>query len=63
MPKMKSHKGTQKRLRLTKNGKVMRMKQGGSHLRRRKRRTDEYSHPISSTNKKMVSLIKMGVNG
>ena len=63
MPKMKSHKGTQKRLRLTKNGKVMRMKAGGSHLRRRKRRTDDYSHPVSSTNKKMVSLVKMGVNG
>jgi len=62
MPKMKSHKGTQKRFRLTKNGKVMRMKQGGSHLRRRKRRTDEYSHPISSSNKKMVSLIKLGVS-
>ncbi len=63
MPKMKSHKGTQKRLRLTKTGKVMRMKQGGSHLRRRKRRTDEYSHLVSSTNKKMISLIKLGVGG
>jgi len=63
MPKMKSHKGTQKRLRLTKNGKVMRMKAGGSHLRRRKRRTADYSHPISSSNKKMVKLVKMGVSG
>jgi len=63
MPKMKSHKGTQKRLRLTSTGKVMYMKSGGSHLRRRKRRTDEYSHAISTDNKKMVSLIKLGVNG
>ena len=63
MPKMKSHKGTQKRLRLTKNGKVMHMKAGGSHLRRRKRRIDDYSHPVSSSNKKMVSLIKLGIGG
>lgn len=63
MPKMKSHKGTQKRLRLTSTGKVMYMKSGGSHLRRRKRRTDDYSHTVSSENKKMVSLIKLGVGG
>lgn len=38
MPKIKTHKGTAKRFRLTKNGKLMRMKTGRSHLRRRKRR-------------------------
>ena len=36
MPKMKTHKGTAKRFRLTKNGKLMRMKAGRTHLRRKK---------------------------
>lgn len=36
MPKIKTHKGAQRRLRLTGTGKVMRRKIGGSHLRRNK---------------------------
>ena len=36
MPKIKSHKSTSKRFRLTGNGKLMRTKLGKSHLRRRK---------------------------
>lgn len=36
MPKMKTHKGTQKRFKLTGTGKVMRAKGLKSHLRRRK---------------------------
>ena len=34
--KMKTHKATAKRFRITKNGKVLRMKGGKSHLRRKK---------------------------
>ena len=60
---MKSHKGTQKRLRLTNTGKVMYMKSGGSHPRRRKRRTGNYSHAGSSENKKKVSPLKLGIGG
>mgnify|MGYP003573200672 CR=1 FL=1 len=37
MPKMKTHKGTAKRFRLTKNGKLMRMKPGRGHFRRKKK--------------------------
>jgi large subunit ribosomal protein L35 len=36
MPKMKTHKGAQKRFKITATGKVMRMKGQKSHLRRRK---------------------------
>jgi large subunit ribosomal protein L35 len=32
MPKMKSHKGTTRRMKLTGTGKVMRRKAGSSHL-------------------------------
>lgn len=36
MPKMKTHKGTQQRFKITATGKVMRTKGQKSHLRRRK---------------------------
>jgi large subunit ribosomal protein L35 len=36
VPKIKTHKSTSKRFRLTGKGKLMRTKQGKSHLRRRK---------------------------
>jgi large subunit ribosomal protein L35 len=47
MPKMKTHKATAKRFKVTSTGKLMRTKIGKSHLRRRKpKRTrrlfDEY---------------------
>ncbi|MDE0196605.1 MAG: 50S ribosomal protein L35 [Caldilineaceae bacterium SB0668_bin_21] len=51
MPKMKSHKGAQKRFRVTKNGKLLRRKQGGNHLRRKKRKVSDYRHKITSPNK------------
>jgi len=37
MPKIKTHKATAKRFKVTAGGKVRRMKQGRSHLRRKKR--------------------------
>lgn len=47
MPKMKTHKATAKRFKVTSTGKLMRTKIGKSHLRRRKpsrtrRLFDEY---------------------
>lgn len=36
MPKIKTHKSTAKRFRFTGTGKVVRMHQGRTHLRRRK---------------------------
>lgn len=36
MPKIKTHKATAKRFQYSKRGKLLRTKQGKSHLRRRK---------------------------
>ncbi len=36
MPKIKTHKSTAKRFRYTGSGKLVRMKQGRGHLRRKK---------------------------
>jgi large subunit ribosomal protein L35 len=36
MPKLKTHKGAQRRFHITGTGKVMRVKVGKSHLRRKK---------------------------
>ena len=36
MPKIKTHKGAKSRFHVTGSGKIMRMKGGKSHLRRRK---------------------------
>ncbi len=36
MPKMKTHKSTAKRFKVTASGRIMRIKIGRSHLRRRK---------------------------
>ncbi len=38
MPKMKTHKSTSKRFRVTSKGKLMRTRVGKSHLRRKKPR-------------------------
>ncbi len=58
MPKMKSHKGAQKRFRVTKNGKLLRRKQGGNHLRRKKRKVSDYRHKITSPNKGQAVAVK-----
>ncbi len=36
MPKLKTHSGTKKRVRLSKNGKVLRRKATGNHLLQKK---------------------------
>ena len=54
MPKMKTHKGTAKRFRLTKRGKLMRMKAGRSHLRRRKRKATK--RPATLPNKVALAV-------
>jgi large subunit ribosomal protein L35 len=57
---MKTHKGTAKRFRMTKNGKVMRMKPGRSHLRRNKKSSlnSDFRHAVPSTVKAHVKLVK-----
>ena len=60
MPKLKTHKGTAKRFRLTKTGKVMRMLAGRTHLRRRKKgsKKSDFRHAVSSDVKYIVSQVK-----
>jgi large subunit ribosomal protein L35 len=60
MPKLKTHKGTAKRFRLTKNGKVMRMKAGRTHLRRNKGQSlnSDFRHSVPSTVKSIVKRVK-----
>ncbi|GIV77089.1 hypothetical protein RY27_18315 [Litorilinea aerophila] len=60
MPKMKTHKGAAKRFRLTKRGKLMRMKAGRSHLRRKKNSStiSDYRHTVPSTVKSQIKLVK-----
>jgi large subunit ribosomal protein L35 len=60
MPKLKTHKGTAKRFRLTKNGKVMRMKAGRSHLRRNKGQSlnSDFRHAVPSSVKAIIKKVK-----
>ena len=58
MPKMKTHKATAKRFKVTKKRKLRRLKQRRSHLRRKKskrvlRSMDKY-HPVSGVDSKRV---------
>jgi large subunit ribosomal protein L35 len=60
MPKMKTHKVTQKRFKVTGTGKLLRTHIGKSHLRRRKRKAtlrsfDKYQQV---TNKAFANRIK-----
>jgi large subunit ribosomal protein L35 len=61
MPKLKTHKGTAKRFRLTKNGKVMRMKAGRSHLRRKKGQSlnSDFRHAVPSEVKHIVKKVRV----
>ena len=60
MPKMKTHKGSAKRFRITKNGTMMRMKAGRSHLRRRKRQATncQFRHAVPSTVKSNIKMVE-----
>jgi large subunit ribosomal protein L35 len=66
VPKIKTHKGAKSRFHITGSGKIMRMKGGKSHLRRRKsKRTrglfDE-TIPLHPSDRKRISrLIPYGV--
>lgn len=58
MPKMKTHKATAKRFKITGRGKLRRLKARRSHLRRRRskrvRRSFDKDHPIERVDRKRV---------
>lgn len=65
MPKLKTNKGAKKRLKITKTGKVKRMKEGGRHIltkksRKRKRRLKAATLVDKTFEKKMKSLLPYG---
>jgi len=41
---LKTHKGAKRRLHVTGSGKIMRKKQGASHLRRKKTQRTKYAY-------------------
>lgn len=66
MPKIKTHKGAQSRFHITGTGKLMRMKGGKSHLRRRKakrtKRLFDETVPVSPSDRiRIKRLIPYGV--
>ena len=66
MPKIKTHKGAQRRFHITGSGKILRAKGGKSHLRRRKaKRTkrlyDEMIQVSSSDRTRIKRLLPYGV--
>jgi len=66
VPKIKTHKGAQSRFHITGSGKIMRVKGGKSHLRRRKtkqaKRLFDETIPVSSSDKGRIKrLLPYGV--
>jgi large subunit ribosomal protein L35 len=62
MPKLKTHRGAKKRMKVTATGKIMRMKAGASHIltkksRKRKRNLKHATVLVSEEFKKMKSLL------
>ena len=54
MPKIKTHKGAKRRFHITGSGKIMRVKGGKSHLRRRKPKRVRYRKGYTSSWKKAI---------
>ena len=58
MPKLKTHKAAEKRFRITGSGKIVRSKQGTSHLRRNKskrvKRLYDEMIPVSHADEKRI---------
>ena len=66
MPKIKTHKGAKSRFHITGSGKIMRVKGGKSHLRRRKakrtKRLFDETVPVSPVDRVRVKrLLPYGV--
>ena len=61
MPKIKTHKGAQRRFHITGSGKIMRTKGGKSHLRLRKpkrvKRLYDEAIPVSPADKSRIKRL------
>jgi large subunit ribosomal protein L35 len=60
MPKLKTHSGTKDRIRITKNGKVLRRRAGGNHFLQKKsasrKRTFEGTETMTGKSAKNMKL-------
>jgi len=66
LPKIKTHKGAKSRFHITGSGKIMRVKGGKSHLRRRKpkrvRRLFDDTIPLNAVDRQRIKrLLPYGV--
>lgn len=66
MPKIKTHKGAKSRFHITGSGRIMRVKIGKSHFRRRKpartKRLYDETIPLNPSDRKRISrLLPYGV--
>jgi len=61
MPKLKTHKGAKRRFHITGTGKIMRIKGGKSHLRRKKakrvKRLFDEKIPLHPSNKARIKRL------
>ena len=61
MPKIKTHKATAKRFKITGQGKLLRRKQGRGHLRRRKSKRSlralNQDQPVAKADQKRIRRI------
>ncbi len=62
MPKLKTHRGANKRLKVTGSGKILRMKANASHIltkksRKRKRNLKQSTVVVSEEYKRLKSLL------
>lgn len=61
MPKLKTYKAAAKRFKVTGSGKILRMKQGRSHLKRKKSkrsiRAMRQYHRVAKADRKRVRLM------
>ena len=61
MPKLKTHKGAKRRFHVTGTGKIMRIKGGKSHLRRKKakrvKRLFDEKIPLHPSNKARIKRL------
>ena len=60
MPKLKTHSGTKDRVKITKNGKILRRRAGRSHFMEHKsasrKRTQAGMEPVSGRSAKSIKL-------
>ena len=57
MPKIKTHKGTAKRIKITKNGKILRSPAAGNHLLTNKSDRKNQKQKISSCDRSRIKKL------